>query len=254
MKAILCFFVSEIGEVDSFLGQDPPISSSSIPGLTQPSNSANTDYKTFTTFFSSHQQPSGLQDSFVEEHKFQAESKPPQSYAPQPFSVSQPQPFSGSYPVSSGSPHTYARSSSPVLQLAPVSSTNFQALPSSPPTAAQGLPELWNYQSPQHGIVVGNTSFQNAVSADPITSSSDISGHQAVPLFETSPLPISSSQSQLQHGAQVQSYSSSSVPLLRASQYQENQLTAQQETSAPQSVLVSFPPVATVVPFGKFQF
>jgi hypothetical protein len=233
--------------VDSFLGQDPPISSSSIPGLTQPSSSASNDSRTFTTFFSSHQHPFGSQDSFAEAHKFQAEPKPPQGYEPQP------QPFSVSYPVPSGSPHSYVPSSSG-LQVAPVSSANSQALPTSPPSANQGLPGLWSYQSPQHGVVVENTSFHNPVPADPVPLSSDTSGHQAVPLFETSTLPISSSPSQLQYGAEVQSSSSFSVPLLATSQYQQYQPTVQQENSIPQSVPVSFPPIATVAPFGKFQY
>jgi hypothetical protein len=202
--------------------------------------------------FSSHQQPSGSQDSFEEAHKFQTQPKPPQGYAPQPFSVSQPQPFSVNHPVPSSSPHGYVPSLSPVLQVAPVSSTNSQEFPTSPPSADQGLPKLWNYQSQQHGTVIGNASFNNPALVDPVSLSSDTSGHQAVPLFETSPLPVTSYPSQFQHGTVVQS--SSSAPLLATSQYQQYHPTLQQGNSAPQSVPASFPPVATVTPFGKFQF
>lgn len=238
----------------SFLGQDPPNTSLPIPGLIHPLSYISTDSKTSTTFLSDSQQPSGLLDSFKEAPNFQAQLKPPQGYAPQPCSLTQPQSFSGTYPLPSSSPSSYAPSSSPVLQIATVSSTSTQAFLTSPRKADQNLPGQWSYQSSQHGTVVGTTPSHNL--ADPDTSASATSGHQAIPLFETSALSTSSSSSQLQHGHEVQSSSltPSSVPLLATSQYQQYQPTITEENSIPQSVPTSCPPVATVPPTGKFQY
>jgi len=231
--------------------------SSPILGLTCPSSSASTDSKTYTTLFSGHQQPSGSQDSFEELQNLQAQPKPPQGYTPQPFSVSHPQPFSVTHSLPSSSLPSYATSLSPVLQVAPVSSTNSQVLPAAPPIGDKGLPGQWSCQSPQHGTVVETSSFHNPVLADPVPSAADISGHQTVPLFETPTLPTSSSLSQLQHGTEVQSTlssssssSSSSVPLL-GTFHQQYQPTVQQEKSVPQSILTPFPVVATVSSLGK---
>lgn len=240
----------EVGEVGSFLGQDPPNSPLSIPGLIHPLSSISTDSKTSTTFFNDHQQPSGSLDSFKETPNFQAQLKPPQGYASQPYSLTQPQSFSGTNPLPSTSPSSYAPSSSPVLQIAPVSSTSSQAFLTSPPRADQSLPGERSYQSPQHGIVVGTTPSHSL--ADPDVSASATSGHHAVPLFETSALSANSSSSQLQHGHEVQSSShSSSVPLLATSQYQQYQPTIKQENSIPHSVPTSCPQVNTVPPSAQ---
>lgn len=237
----------------SFLGQDPPSSPLSIPGLIHPLSSISTDSKTSTTFFSDHHQTSGSLDSFKEAPNFQAQLKPPQGYASQPYSLTQSQSFSSTYPLPSSSPSSYAPSSSPVLQIAPVSSTSSQAFLTSPPRADQILPGQWSYQSPEHGIVVGTTPSHSL--ADPDVTASTTSGHQAVPLFETSALSANSSFSQLQHGHEVQfSSHSSSVPLLATSQYQQYQSTIKQENSIRQSVPTSCPQVNTVPPSGKFQY
>jgi hypothetical protein len=102
--------------------------------------------------------------------------------------------------------------------------------------------------------VVGTTPSHSLV--DPDVSASATSGHQAIPLFETSALSTNSSSSPLQHGHEVQSSSSSpsSVPLLATSQYQQYQPTIKQENIIPQSVPTSCPQVATVPPSGKFQY
>ena len=246
------FLFPEVGEVDSFLGQDPPASSSSVVGLSHPLSSANTDSKAFTTLFSDLPQPSGLHDSFEEAHNVQAQPQPqpppPQGYAPQPISVPHPQPFSVTHPLQPTSPPSYARSSSPVLQVAPFSSTASQALPPSPPRPDQSSPLQWSFQSPPHDVVIGTTLLHKIT--DPVNSASDTAGHQAAPLFETSTSPTSSSLSQLQHGIELQSSSSAStVPLLAPSQYQQYQPLVKQEGSIPLSAPTSFPPVA---PSGKF--
>ncbi|XP_023726900.1 putative protein TPRXL, partial [Cryptotermes secundus] len=236
--------MNEVGEVGSFLGQDPPNTPLSIPGLIHPLSPISTDSKTSTTFLSDNQQPSGSLDSFKEAPNFQAQLKSPQDYASQPYSLTQPQSFSGTHPLPSNSPSSYAPSSSPVLQIAPVSSTSSQAFLTSPPRANQSLPGQWSYQSSQHGIVVGTTPSHSL--ADPDVSASVTSGHQAIPLFESSVLSTNLSPSQPQHGPEVQSSSSpSSVPLLATSQYQP---TIKQEISIPQSVPTSCPQVATVPP------
>jgi len=253
------FLIPEVGEVDSFLGQDPPTSSSSFVGLSHPLSSANTDSKAFTTVFSDLPQPSGLQDSFEEAYNLQAQSQlqpqsqPPQGYAPQPFSVPHPQPISVAHPLQPTSSPSYARSSSPVLQIAPISSTASQALPPSPPRADQSSPVQWSFQSPPHDVVIGTTLLHNI--PDPVHSASDTTGHQTAPLFQTSTSSSSSSLSQLQHGYELQSSSSTStVPLLAPSQYQQYQPLVKQEASVPLSAPISFPPVATIAPSGKFQY
>ena len=251
------FLVPEVGEVDSFLGQDPPTSSSSIVGLSHPLSSGNTDSKPFTTLFSDLPQPSGLQDSFEEAYNLQAQPQPqlqpPQVYAPQPFSVPHPQPISVTHPLQPTSSPSYVRSSSPVLQIAPISSTASQALPPppSPPRADQSSPVQWSFQSPPHDVVIGTTLLHNI--PDPVHSASDTIGRQAAPLFQTSTSSPSSSLSQLQHGYELQSSSATStVPLLASSQYQQYQPLVKQEGSIPLSAPTSFPPVATVAPSGKF--
>jgi hypothetical protein len=245
------FLFPEVGEVDSFLGQDPPTSSSSILGLSHPLSSENSDSKEFTTIFSDHPQPSGLQDSFEEACNLQAQPQPSQGYAPHSFSIPHPQSFSVTHPLPSSSPSSYARSSSPVLQVVPISSTASQALPPSPPRADQSFPGQWSYQSPQHDVI-GTTLLHKI--PDPVHSVLDTAGHQAAPLFQASTSSTSSSPSQLQHGYELESSSSisSSVPLLAASQYQQYQPLVKQEGSIPQFVPTSLPPVATVAPVGKF--
>jgi hypothetical protein len=246
------FLIPEVGEVDSFLGQDPPTSSSSIIGLSHPLSSANTDSKPFTTLFSDLPQPSGLQESFEEAYNLQAQPQPqpPQGYAPQPFSVPHPQPISVTHPLQLTSSSSYARSSSPVLQIAPISSTASQVLPPSLPRADQSSPIQWSLQSPPHDVI-GTTLLHNI--PDPVHSSSDTTGHQAAPLFQTSASSTSSSLSQLQHGYELQSSSSTStVPLLAPSQYQQYQPLVKQEGSIPLSAPISFPPVSAVAPSGKF--
>jgi hypothetical protein len=258
--AFFLFLFLEVGEVDNFLGQDPPNSSSSILGLPRPLSSADTDSKAFTTLLTGHPQPSGFQDLFEEAQNLQAQPQPPQGYAPQPFSIPHPQPFSVTHPLPPNSQPSYARPSSPVLQVAPIFSTTSQALPPSPPRADEGAPGQWSYQSPQHDFVIGTTLLHHT--ADPVHSTSDTDSHQAAPLFQTSPSPTSSSPSQLQHGYELQSppssssssSASSSIPLLATSQYQEFQPVVKQEGSISQSIPTSFPPVATVAPLGKFPY
>lgn len=246
------FLIPEVGEVDSFLGQDPPTSSSSVVGLSHPLSSANTDSKAFTTLFSDLPQPSGLQDSFEAAYNLQPQPQPPKGYAPQPFSVPHPQPISVTHPLQPTSSSSYARSSSPVLQIAPISSTASQALPPSPPRADQSSPVHWSFQSPPHDVVIGTTQLHNI--PDPVRSASDTAGHQETPLFQKSTSSTSSSLSQLQHGYGLQSSlsSTSTVRLLAPSQYQQFQPLVKQEGSIPLSAPTSFPPVATVAPVGKF--
>jgi hypothetical protein len=245
------FPLSEVGEADSFLGQDPPTSSSSSLGLSHPLSSENTDPTAFTTLFSNHPQPSGLQDPFEEAHNLQAQPQPPQGYAPQPFSVPHPQPFSVTHPLPSSSPSSYARSSSPVLQVAPISSITSQALPPSPPRDDHSFSGQWSHQSPQHDVT-GTTLLHKI--PDPVHAALNTAGHQSAPLFQALTSSTSSSPSQLQHGYELQSSSStsSSIPLLAAPQYQQHQPLVKQGGSIPQSVPISLPPAATVVPVGKF--